>query len=1705
MRGFYIILLALLIFSQPIPALARPDGPALSGYAALMEAEAKGLIKKADQADIGQYLKARAKARGLSDNIINGYLDTDWLKQSLRKAYVVLSPDFVIPYGLADVRYDEVQFIVPAGLPLPRGPRGFARFFSYDQIALSEKEPLPETCQFPTPLKDLPPKTRVFALGTGNSAKGSRLDLQIDVRRPNSLLKKITVNSPAAPAVVLLESSEPTIWHFSWTRGTRIAAVYISGSYRQAVSGLPDEVPVLIDKETADKDRPCPAHYFSTGLESITWYNDLSVHLFGRGLDHFQVMETDETVVGAPLPKGRRLVSSAKLEVDKFAIPPPARPGLNEAGLSEALLREALAQGLIRPTADEDRRQYLLAAAKAEGLSEAMINRIIAQDASKVRRYFDAPYVVLSADFFSPDWFFNERMAGGFIAPEDLSVPPRKARRAFVYSYDEPIGAERKRKPLPETCRFPSPPSGLPADGKVFVLSGWMGTELDFQIEGSGSPARLSEVKINSPDEPAFLLLSTRYPTIWHFSRTPSTKIAAVYIDSRHKQIISGLPDDVPILINNQEEPANDCPPLEMSLDFDKLVADNDLARRLFNKSIDKVYFSGSDLEDGGVVGRPLTDHDRLDSGADFDVQQFRAPKTLFTGKAGLNEALTLGLIRPATADDIKAYKVAEAKAQGVPDSLIEYNLNQKEIFNRSGYVVLSPDFIIPPELGMVAFFVPEGMAEPLENYDRSSAYGLTPYQVYSYNQLKIQDRKQPIAETCQFPTRSSDWPSEGKVYAIGPKSHALGARLDFYIDDRGSNDARLMLITVNSPSGPVFLMLQTTDSTIWHFSWTPGTKIAAVYINGFGRQAVSGLSADVPVLIDKPSILPNEPSLCPGFRVSSYAGSLREANDLSRHLFNRDIHRMYALSNQENFVIGRPLRLNSQAISAEALNPQKFRESKMPRPGQDGLKDALAQGLIRKASPDEIHDYLNARAKAEGLPDHIIQNGFSTSGYAIRYNPYMVLSPDFVIPERLYESQSASFIVPEGLPEPKKSGRSNAKAPFLMPEVIYDPHHGYLESVASRIYSYEDLKTLPANLYNYEEGKYAGRGFKPAATCGFSKVPADFAAGAKVYALEADFGSKLDFSIEGSQEPARLMKVTVNSPAEPALLILAANAPNIWHFSWTPGTQIAGVFISGNGPQLVSGLPDNVPLLISGQDKAGPCPQIKVSSSLIDLIKVNNLSKWLFNQDLYSTGLAQTGEMTIGPPLIGDKRLESAREFDLDHFRDPATPRAGLEGLDEAAARGLIRPAGPEDMDKYFTARSQAEIKARSEIENLPAHLIVKMGYGRPKPLPMPRPYVILSPDFILPAGLDGDQATSFIVPAGLSEPKGPRGACRFFSYDTLEAEVREEIRKSEEGHDPRLPSASSWRPQFSSGCVLPRPVAVDKIYAVGASPRQKLDLQIDDTGHQAYLMRLTVNTPGESVALMLSADRPTIWDFSWTRGSKISAVIVSGGRYKQIISGLPEGVPVLYGQGDGYDLSLCQLKFGVSYHSRQLKIVNGLARHLFKKDVAEVEKLEDGLNDYVIGQPLTEESLVESAEELDIEKFKDPNKPLAGEAGLKAALAKGLIRRAHGTDVHQYLTARNKVGGLTAKAIDELRLRDEAAASGKYGCSRKFSRGSGPITDTRGIDHDAYVVLSPDFVIPAGLSFPNFYVPRGLPNPQGSPGCWEIFSYDDLRPETE
>lgn len=276
----------------------------------------------------------------------------------------------------------------------------------------------------------------------------------------------------------------------------------------------------------------------------------------------------------------------------------------------------------------------------------------------------------------------------------------------------------------------------------------------------------------------------------------------------------------------------------------------------------------------------------------------------------------------------------------------------------------------------------------------------------------------------------------------------------------------------------------------------------------------------------------------------------------------------------------------------------------------------------------------------------------------------------------------------------------------------------------------------------------------------------------------------------------------------------------------------------------------------------------------------------------------------------------------------------------------------------------------------------------------------------------------------------------------------------------------ASALRCEFP-GLSLPPRFAV---YAAGAYSGRKLDYQIDQSGHQATQIDVAVSEDALPVVLMLGAYEPTVWNIGWSPRTRIVAVLVSG-YHRQAIAGLPSSVPRINSSHD--NKGPCG-SFYVT--EEQLATLNPIARRVFGQPVTRAFIANNGF--VAVGNGGTSGLLTDATQPPG--GFRDPDAPLAGEAGLRDALAKGLLREARESDLSAWHSA-----------YDAANLRDAPPVSGA-----RPSRVSG------GMLHNAYVVVRP-MRVPAGLygaHSATFIVPRGVQRPTGELGHSRIFDWNTM-----
>lgn len=278
------------------------------------------------------------------------------------------------------------------------------------------------------------------------------------------------------------------------------------------------------------------------------------------------------------------------------------------------------------------------------------------------------------------------------------------------------------------TCGF----SGLqlPSEFSVFAAGAYSGRKIAFQIDQSGHEGTQIDVAVNSPDKPVVLMLGAYEPTIWNIGWSQGTNILAVLVSGYHRQVVSGLGKQTPLIISTYD---NRGPCGYFYVTTDKLESLNPKARSLFGRAVNMVSPAANGYV---VVGEPIAAEVKLVTSTDISPESYHDKSAPLAGPAGLEDALRNGLLRKATASDAEDWANAVVKnspPRDVPPVAGQGIPKPPKPGLHNAYVVLKP-FTYPSGLygaHSAIFIIPKGIPKPNGNPGHSD--------VYDFNTLSCQ------------------------------------------------------------------------------------------------------------------------------------------------------------------------------------------------------------------------------------------------------------------------------------------------------------------------------------------------------------------------------------------------------------------------------------------------------------------------------------------------------------------------------------------------------------------------------------------------------------------------------------------------------------------------------------------------------------------------------------------------------------------------------------------------------------------------------------------------------------------------------------------------------------------------------------------------------------------------------------------------------
>jgi len=180
---------------------------------------------------------------------------------------------------------------------------------SYTLKKYSAPDNKQQSCHFNN--YDLSDKIIVYA---GSGVNRKRTQRYIDGSGQMAKTFEVIVNSPDKAVAIILTEYDPAIWHFAWTKGTKIEAVLIVGHHRQMVSGLSGQTPIIVNSEDRRNVKVCGVLLKRVPAKRAA--SVLSQRAFGKAVSVIKKSKDGTLVFGEKVTKKTRLLTTTDYVMD---------------------------------------------------------------------------------------------------------------------------------------------------------------------------------------------------------------------------------------------------------------------------------------------------------------------------------------------------------------------------------------------------------------------------------------------------------------------------------------------------------------------------------------------------------------------------------------------------------------------------------------------------------------------------------------------------------------------------------------------------------------------------------------------------------------------------------------------------------------------------------------------------------------------------------------------------------------------------------------------------------------------------------------------------------------------------------------------------------------------------------------------------------------------------------------------------------------------------------------------------------------------------------------------------------------------------------------------------------------------------------------------------------------------------------------------
>jgi hypothetical protein len=196
-------------------------------------------------------------------------------------------------------------------------------------LSFAENIPPVKGCDFSDAA--LPRDFYVYAVG---GYGGLEKNIVIDQSGEAASEFTVFINVTNYPVALILSAYGPAVWQIKYTRNTDIAAVYLSGYYKQIITGLPGKTNVL----NATDVSYCDSDYI-VSEEDLGNLNPLSQQLFWKPVDMVYFAKEGMITIGGRTNSDNYISFNAR-ETDSFH--DKTQPFAGERGIKAALDKKIL-------------------------------------------------------------------------------------------------------------------------------------------------------------------------------------------------------------------------------------------------------------------------------------------------------------------------------------------------------------------------------------------------------------------------------------------------------------------------------------------------------------------------------------------------------------------------------------------------------------------------------------------------------------------------------------------------------------------------------------------------------------------------------------------------------------------------------------------------------------------------------------------------------------------------------------------------------------------------------------------------------------------------------------------------------------------------------------------------------------------------------------------------------------------------------------------------------------------------------------------------------------------------------------------------------------------------------------------------------------------------------------------------------------------